>query len=966
MNIAIVHEKFTVYAGSERVVEQLHLLWPDAPIFTTVCDPETLGPILRDADVRTSPLQKLYRGGDHYAHLLPLLPLAMRRHRPRGVRPRHHQPSRVREPGAADFGRGGRLLRSHAGAVDVGARHPPSRDRRSGRASASLGVFAATQRRADRNAASRLTAAVANSHSVADRIRRWWGRDATVVAPPVDTDFFTPPAAGTARGDYFLVAGRLVPYKRPELAVAAATRAGVKLIVAGDGRARRAVEAAAGPTVEILGRVDNDQMRELYRGCRALLFPGEEDFGIMPVEAQACGAPVVARAVGGALDTVVPQRTGVLYAATTDTEHVETLAGVLRAFADDDFDRSSIRAHAETFAPGRFREGFAAAVARDGVGPRWAGVSRTNGAATRPRTVVGLLAGPTLGPGDTEVLDALERAAARGWTVRVAGPVGPGAGATVARRLPHASVPDLEPWVPSALGATAARRRADQGADALQAAVAGADVIVTASLDAVAALSLTTSPNPQAPHPKVAWLAAQPVTGRRARALLARVASSLDLALAPGRVSSAAAEAASVPVARVGDANAAVAEQMIDAIDALARSTDRAATRATHASFGGLRGARLRTHRRRDHTSEPQPGRGARGTRQRGDDRDPAARPQLAPPGTQRRSDGAAVRADAPRRHRDEAVGAADRVVAPAPPSFDRRGAGDHVSRLRPRARGSAAWATARSCAGPASATPPTCSRRRRVLCAPSCRAVRRHAMQRVMHVALTPALRDELTEIGIDKIAVIPTPVDLDDFRPPTPEERADARQQLGISDDQFAIVYTGHLRALKRVDRLVEAFALRVRAGSDARLFLVGDSRADLDDRRAALRAQVKRAGLVDRVVFAGAVPDVRPYLHAADVFVLPSDREGLPNSVLEAMACGVACVAPASAAGDQVLDPSSGVVPPSNDPRDLADALAALERDPDNRARLGAGAHAAAQQYGIEAVTDKYDALYRSHAN
>src|SRR4029077_10734084 len=132
-------------------------------------------------------------------------------------------------------------------------------------------------------------------HSVAERIRRWWGRDATVVAPPVDTGFFTPPPPGTTRGDFFLVAGRLVSHKRPELAVAAASRAGVKLLVAGDGRARRAVEAGARPTVEILGRVDSEQLRELYRGCRALLFPGEEDFGIMPVEAQACGAPVIAR-----------------------------------------------------------------------------------------------------------------------------------------------------------------------------------------------------------------------------------------------------------------------------------------------------------------------------------------------------------------------------------------------------------------------------------------------------------------------------------------------------------------------------------------------------------------------------------------------------------------------------------------------------------------------------------------------
>jgi glycosyltransferase involved in cell wall biosynthesis len=227
-----------------------------------------------------------------------------------------------------------------------------------------LGAFAASQRRPDRRAADRLTAAVANSHSVAERIRRWWGRDASVVAPPVDTAFYTPaPGASAGSGDYFLVAGRLVPYKRPELAVAAATKAGVKLVVAGDGRARRSVEAAAGPTVEILGRVDNDQMRDLYRNCRALLFPGEEDFGIMPVEAQACGAPVIARAVGGVLDTVVPGATGVLYGATTDTDHVETLAAVLRNFADDDFDRSAIREHAEKFAPARFRDGFAAAVA---------------------------------------------------------------------------------------------------------------------------------------------------------------------------------------------------------------------------------------------------------------------------------------------------------------------------------------------------------------------------------------------------------------------------------------------------------------------------------------------------------------------------------------------------------------------------------------------------------------------------
>src|SRR6478672_4982488 len=159
MKIALVHEKFTVYAGSERVVEQLHLLWPDAPIFTTVCDPNTLGPILRDADVRTSALQKLYRGGDHYAHLLPLLPLAMRNLDLTGydlvitshhafanrVRPKPgvpvvsyvHTPARwMWEPGARRQEIGGPVGR------------------------AMLGAFAATQRSPDRRAAARLTAAV--------------------------------------------------------------------------------------------------------------------------------------------------------------------------------------------------------------------------------------------------------------------------------------------------------------------------------------------------------------------------------------------------------------------------------------------------------------------------------------------------------------------------------------------------------------------------------------------------------------------------------------------------------------------------------------------------------------------------------------------------------------------------------------------------------------------------------------
>ncbi|MDQ1466397.1 MAG: D-inositol-3-phosphate glycosyltransferase [Actinomycetota bacterium] len=586
-----------------------------------------------------------------------------------------------------------------------------------------------------------------------------------------------------------------------------------------------------------------------------------------------------------------------------------------------------------------------------------------NAAAPRDarRTVVGLLAGPNLGPGDVEVLDALECAAARGWTVRVAGPVGPTAAASGNRNLEYTSVPDLEPWAPSRFGTTAARRRADRGADALRAAVADADVIVTASLDAASALSATATSAPSA-RAKVAWLAAEPVSGRRARALLADVAPSLDLALTSGRVTTAAAEAAAIPVARVGDAQAVVvADQVIDAIDVLTSANGHRETSGNRRSvvfavpdFEPTIGGTTRQSRNQ---AEALAARGGAVTivTQRLDRSWPR----------RERSGAVTVRRLGP-MHRDST--AMKLLVLRLAWWLRRhRSSIDLVQVIMYPDFVLSAWfaglsgRTVMCWAGLGDATDVLGPTRLPVRAA--ARAVRRRVMRRTTHVALTPAMHDELIAVGIDNVAVIPTPVDLDAFHPPTSEERSAARRDLGIADGQFAVVYTGHLRALKRVDRLVDGFASRVRAGADARLFLVGDSRADLDDRRAALRAQVTRAGLDDRVVFSGAVPDVRPYLYAADVFVLPSDREGLPNSLLEAMACGLACVAPASAAGDQVLDTESGVIPPSNDPHDLAAALAALEHDPEQRARLGLGARRAAQRYGLEAVIDRYETLYRA---
>jgi glycosyltransferase involved in cell wall biosynthesis len=350
--LAIVHEKFTVDAGAERCVEALHEVWPEAPIFTTVCDPSVLAPGLRDADIRTSPwLQRLYPGGDRYAHLLPLLAPALAHHdlsefdvvitshhafanRIR-VRPETrvvaytHTPARwIWDP----------TMRVHEVGGPVGR--------------AGLAAYAATQRAPDRRAAARLDAIAANSHEVAWRIRRWWGRASEVIAPPVDVDFFTPDERTTKR-DSYLLAGRLVPYKRPEVAVAAATRAGVRLVVAGTGRAMDRCRAVAGPTIEFVSDVTREELRTHYRRARALLYPGVEDFGIMPVEAQACGTPVIALDLGGARDTVVDGVTGIRYAAGNDP--VASLAHHLQTFDDAGFDAKQIRCHAEQFSVPRFR-----------------------------------------------------------------------------------------------------------------------------------------------------------------------------------------------------------------------------------------------------------------------------------------------------------------------------------------------------------------------------------------------------------------------------------------------------------------------------------------------------------------------------------------------------------------------------------------------------------------------------------
>jgi glycosyltransferase involved in cell wall biosynthesis len=234
-------------------------------------------------------------------------------------------------------------------------------------------------------------------------------------------------------------------------------------------------------------------------------------------------------------------------------------------------------------------------------------------------------------------------------------------------------------------------------------------------------------------------------------------------------------------------------------------------------------------------------------------------------------------------------------------------------------------------------------------------------ALRRVRHVALSQAIAVELGDLGLPPSVRIPTPVDLAAFRPPGPRERQDARAAAGATPDETVVLYVGHLRELKAVDRLVTAFASFVGEGRPGRLVLVGGSRGAPDDTEQELREQVRSSGLEHRVTFTGTVDDVRGWLWSGDVLVLPSRREGLPNTLLEAMACGVPCIAPPSAGGREVLDDGAGLVPPTGEPADLLGALVELADDEELRARVRSVALARVQDFRVEAVVDAYEDLY-----
>jgi glycosyltransferase involved in cell wall biosynthesis len=354
MRVAIIHDYLNQYGGAERVLEAIHLLYPSAPVYTSIYDPAAMPAALRTWDIRTSWMQRLPGWRKLFRLYFPLYPSAFERFDLRGY-------DLVLSSSSA-YAKG---IIPAPGARHICYCHTPmrfawrtdayvEREGIRGPLRAILNILLISLRRWDLRSAERVDRFLANSHDVAQRIRTIYGREATIVPPPVDLPAYHP----AAPGDYYLAGGRLIPYKRLDLAIQACNQLRLPLKIFGDGRDRAALEALAGPTIEFLGWVGEEQRHALFAGCRAFLFPGEEDFGITPLEAMAAGRPVIAYAAGGALDTVVEGGTGRFF----HQPHSEALAEAILQSQADRFEPDAIRKHAEGFGRDIFLERMRAVI----------------------------------------------------------------------------------------------------------------------------------------------------------------------------------------------------------------------------------------------------------------------------------------------------------------------------------------------------------------------------------------------------------------------------------------------------------------------------------------------------------------------------------------------------------------------------------------------------------------------------
>ena len=349
MKVALVHDYLNQMGGAERVVLALHEMFPEAPIYTSIYDPGRVDTAFQSIDIRTSFMQKLPLVKKHHQPFLPFYPFAMERLDLRGY-------DLILSSSSA-FGKG---VVTMPETMHICYCHTPmrwcwnydeyvQRERLGGIARNILPFFITGLRVWDQTSSMRVDHFIANSPVVADRIRKYYRRDAVVIPPPVEARRFTFDATTRAEA-YFLIVSRLMPYKRIDLAIEACNRLQLPLVIIGSGRDENRLKSIAGPTIRFMGRLSDEEVVHYYAHCRAFILPGEEDFGITPLEAQASGRPVIAYAAGGALASVIDSVTGTFF----QKQNVESLVEVLESFDERRYDPQTIRNHALEFDKPRF------------------------------------------------------------------------------------------------------------------------------------------------------------------------------------------------------------------------------------------------------------------------------------------------------------------------------------------------------------------------------------------------------------------------------------------------------------------------------------------------------------------------------------------------------------------------------------------------------------------------------------
>ncbi|MEX3618266.1 glycosyltransferase [Paenibacillus glucanolyticus] len=343
LKVAIVHDYLNQMGGAERVVAVLHKMFPEAPIYTTIVDRDKLLSELEDADIRTTWMQRIPGILSKFKLFFWLYPFA--------VRSMNVKDYDLILSSSSAYAKG---VRKGSRSIHVCYCHTPMRFAWNFESyMESVQVPGFIKRIAkwftyplqgwDKNNSRQVDYLIANSSIVKQRIKQWYAMNASIIFPPVEISRFS--IDEEKPEDYLLVVSRLVSYKKIDLAVEACTRLGKKLFVIGDGPDRQRLEHLAGDTVTFLGRKSDEEVVRYMQHCQALIFPGIEDFGITPLEVNACGRPIIAYHGGGALDTIIAEKTGLFF----DEQSVDSLSAAIRRLDQYDWNTEWIRQHAEKF-----------------------------------------------------------------------------------------------------------------------------------------------------------------------------------------------------------------------------------------------------------------------------------------------------------------------------------------------------------------------------------------------------------------------------------------------------------------------------------------------------------------------------------------------------------------------------------------------------------------------------------------